>query len=67
MNEERFERIEIKITDLEDTVQELNRTVYQQQRTIGQLQAVCEALAVQLRELSARREMGPANEKPPHY
>lgn len=68
MTEERLIKIEIKMTDLEDTVQELNKTVYRQQKKIDQLQAVCESLVAHMRELSeSAREGGAGNERPPHY
>lgn len=68
MSEERLINIEMKMTDLEDTVQVLNQTVYQQQKKIDQLQAVCESLVAHVRELSeSAREGGASNERPPHY
>jgi SlyX protein len=69
MIEERLVNIEAKITFQEDQIEELNKTVYQQQQKLERLEAICEALA---RELRALAEAGgdrkaPANERPPHY
>ena len=68
MTEERLEAIEIKITDLQHTVEELNKTVYEQQKKIDHLKGVCEALIAHVKELSdSAGEIGPQNEPPPHY
>jgi SlyX protein len=68
MSEVRLETIEIKITDLEHSVQELSTTVYQQQKQIDQLRALCDSLAGYVRDLTqAGGEGGPVNERPPHY
>ncbi|BCK88364.1 protein SlyX [Sideroxyarcus emersonii] len=68
MIEERLINIETKIAFQEDQVEELNKTVYQQQQKLERLEAICEALARQVRSLSeARNEGMPANERPPHY
>lgn len=68
MNEEHLTRIETKIAFQEDQLDELNKTVYQQQQKIERLEAICEALARQVRSLAdAGNEKGAANERPPHY
>jgi SlyX protein len=68
MNEERLENIETKITFQEDQIEELNKTVYQQQQKLERLEAICEALARELRALAeAGNEGKSANERPPHY
>ncbi|OIR19602.1 protein SlyX [mine drainage metagenome] len=68
MIEERLINIETKITFQEDLIEELNKTVYQQQQKLERLEAICEALAKQVRSLSDTRNEGmPANERPPHY
>jgi len=68
MSEERLETIETKISYQEDQIEELNKTVYQQQQKLEQLQAICEALARELRALAEAGNDGKsANEKPPHY
>lgn len=68
MNEERLIAIETKLAFQEDLIEELNKTIYQQQQKIERLEAICEALARQVRELNeARNDKAPLNERPPHY
>ncbi len=69
MNDERLINIEAKITFQEDQIEELNKTVYQQQQKIERLEAICEALARQVRSLAEAGGdgKGAANERPPHY
>ncbi len=68
MIEKRLENIEAKITFQEDLIEELNKTVYQQQQKLERLEAICEALARELRALAeAGNEGKSANERPPHY
>lgn len=68
MTEERLVNIETKISFQEDQIEELNKTVYQQQQKIERLEAICEALARQVRSLAeAANEGKPGNERPPHY
>lgn len=69
MNEERLTDIETKIAFQEDQIEELNKTAYQQQQKIERLEAVCEALARQVRSMSEAGSDGrpTADERPPHY
>jgi SlyX protein len=67
MNEERLTNIETKISFQEDLIEELNKTVYQQQQKLERLEAICEALARQVRSLGEAGNDKPANERPPHY
>ena len=68
MSDERMVNIESKLTFQEDQLEELNKTVYRQQQRIEQLEAICEALARQVRALNeAGNERATANERPPHY
>ena len=69
MTEERFIAIETKLSFQEDQIDELNKTAYQQQLKIERLEAICEALAKQVRSLAEAGGdgKGPANERPPHY
>lgn len=68
MSEERLEKIESSIAYLDESVQELLVTIYQQQKKIEQLQALCEALIGQIRELAESiNEDAAGNEPPPHY
>jgi len=68
MIEERLVNIETKITFQEDLIEELNKTVYQQQQKLERLEAICDALARQVRSLAeAANENKPGYERPPHY
>lgn len=68
MNEQRLVDIESKLAFQEDHLEELNKTVFEQQQKIERLEAICEALARQMRSLAeAGNEKGAANERPPHY
>ncbi len=68
MIEKRLINIETKITFQEDLIEELNKIVYQQQLKLDRLEAICEALARQVRSLAeAGNEGKSANERPPHY
>jgi SlyX protein len=68
MIEDRLEKLETKISFQEDLVEELNKTVFQQQQKLERLQAMCEALARELRALAEAGNDGKsANERPPHY
>ncbi len=68
MSEDRLINIETKLAFQEDLIEELNKTVYQQQQKIERLEAICEALARQMRSLAeAGNEKASANERPPHY
>ena len=69
MIEERLENIETKISFQEDQIEELNKAVYQQQQKLELLEAICEALARELRALGETGNDGksPTNERPPHY
>jgi SlyX protein len=68
MSEERLISIETKITFQEYMIEELNKVVYQQQQKLEQLEKICRSLANQVHSLTeAGNEMGPINERPPHY
>lgn len=63
-NDERIEKIEIKVTYLEDYVDKLNSVILDQQKEIEILQLALERLKLQIEEdLENRGEQ----EKPPHY
>lgn len=68
MNETRLIDIETKLAYQDDLIEEMNKTLYRQQQQIERLEAICEALAGQLRALhEAGNERAPAHERPPHY
>ncbi|MFS4457660.1 SlyX family protein [Bdellovibrio sp. HCB2-146] len=66
--EKRFVDVETKVTHQEFLVEQLNEIVYQQQIKIDQLEAALTKLAKRMAQMAAgEAEIGPANEKPPHY
>lgn len=67
MTDARLTDIETKLSFQEDQIDELNKTIYRQQQQIERLEAICEALAKQVRSLNEAGEGPAANERPPHY
>lgn len=68
MTEDRFIEIETKITHQEFLIEQLNKELYEQQNKINQLETLLTTLAKRTQELSnPGLEIGPANDKPPHY
>ena len=66
--EDRLVAIETKISFQEDNIQELNNVAYRQQKKIEQLEAICNYLINQIRDLSESASEGAErHEKPPHY
>lgn len=67
--EERLIDLEIRLTRQDDLVDTLNTQVYRQQKKIDELQALCAAMAAQIRELAAHaNQRGTVvDERPPHY
>ncbi len=59
---------EIKISHQEHSIEALQCVAYEQQKAIDKMQAMINNLAKRLESDSEGRiEVGPANEKPPHY
>ena len=68
MNESRLIEIETKVLYQEDTLEQLHKVVYAQQETITKLQAALQLLTKNFHNSAGiSQEIGPANEKPPHY
>jgi SlyX protein len=67
MSEQRLIDIETKIAHQEILVSELNQVIAQQQETIDQLQAALKKFFKQFREKNLGGDIGPADQKPPHY
>lgn len=66
--EKRFVDVETKVTHQEFLVEQLNEIVYQQQIKIDQLEAALTKMAKRMAQMAVgEAEIGPANEKPPHY
>lgn len=68
MNEERLIELEIKIAHQEALIEELNQALALQQGDLTQLKASLERFFKKyLERAHLEAEIGPANEKPPHY
>lgn len=67
MSEQRFIDLETKMTHQEYLLEKLNKIVCQQQDQIDRLEETLLSLGKRLQEAQAGLEVGPANEKPPHY
>lgn len=67
--EDRFVRIETKLSFSEDLLDELNRTVFRQQQQIDRLNEVVRRMHAQLSDLRASGGSSgdPIDEVPPHY
>jgi len=68
MDEQRLIDIETKLLQQELLTEELNQVVYKQQQIIDQLEIKLAGLVRRFREASEPgNDIGPSNEKPPHY
>lgn len=65
MNDERFIAIETKIAHQEILIEELNQVIYEQQKSLDILEAQLKRLTA--RVLEGTEDIGPANQKAPHY
>ena len=65
--DERFEKIENKLSLSEDLLEELNKTVYRQQLQIEQLQREIVSLREQVRASQPEEQHDVSREVPPHY
>ena len=65
-DESRFVEIEMKLSHQEYLIEELNQVVKDQTETILRLEAGLKKLLDRNAE-SAGRQVGPGDEKPPHY
>jgi SlyX protein len=66
--EQRLIDIEIKILHQEATIEDLNKVIVEQQEKIQNLETTLSGLVKRFRDLTAEGlEVGPHNEKPPHY
>lgn len=68
MVEERLIDVETKIAHQEVQIEDLNQTIIRQQATIDLLETKITKLIERFKEVvGGTHEIGPANEKPPHY
>lgn len=66
-DETRFIDLETKIAHQEFQLEELSQVMYRQQQQIDQLEKRLQELKQRLESTGQAPEIGPANEKPPHY
>jgi SlyX protein len=66
--EEQMINLEIKIAHQEALIEELSQVLYQQQNQISKMQKTLDDLINRYKEVEKNStEIGPGNEKPPHY
>ena len=65
--DERFEKIEIKLSHAEDLLDELNKTIYHQQLQIEKLQRELVTLREQMLAALPNEARNLNDEIPPHY
>ncbi|WP_257166120.1 SlyX family protein [Bradyrhizobium sp. SRS-191] len=63
---ERIDRLEMRLTFQDDTIETLNQTITAQWREIDALKRQIARLVEQLEDAQSNAE-GPRNEPPPHY
>ncbi|MCC2678575.1 MAG: hypothetical protein K0R29_1151 [Pseudobdellovibrio sp.] len=67
-DEKRLVDLEIKIAHAEQTIEDLSEGIYRQQLQIDKLDSAIQLLTKKLQSgTSGELDIGPANEKPPHY
>jgi len=67
-DEKRLVDLEIKIAHAERTIEDLSEGIYRQQLQIDKLDNAIQLLTKKLQSgTSGELDIGPANEKPPHY
>lgn len=67
MESERVEKVEVKLSYLEETVEQLNEIVVAQQKEMAELHAHVDALKKKIAELMRNEGEEIANRRPPHY
>ena len=65
--EQKFIDLESKLAHQEFQLEELSQVLYTQQRQIDQLQKLLNDLNKKVRDGANGNEIGPADDKPPHY
>lgn len=67
-NEQRFIELETKIAHQDFLIEELNQVIYRQQKDMDVMETKLSALIKRFQDqLESAPEVGPGNEKPPHY
>ena len=65
--EQRFVDIETKLSHQEYLIDELNQVVRTQQEALDQLEKLVKTFFKRFRDGATDSEIGPGNDKPPHY
>jgi len=63
----RIDRLEMRLTEQDSTIEDLNRTVTEQWRVIDRLVRQVDALRDQVEEAAARSALRGPEPPPPHY
>lgn len=66
-DEKRFIDLEMKISHQEYQLEQLSETIYRQQQQMDQLEKKLTLLKQKLEAPQQTLDIGPANDKPPHY
>lgn len=66
-DEKRFIDLESKIAHQEFQLEELSQVLYNQQQQIDLLQKQLSQMQTRMQGITPSLDIGPANEKPPHY
>jgi SlyX protein len=67
MNEQRLIDLEIKFSHQENVIEELHRAHYKNLTAIENLEKSLKLLTERFEAATSGSDVGPANEKPPHY
>ena len=68
MSEERINHVETTLAFQEEALAELTKTVMALQNRVMQLEKTCQFLAEKLKASESKEgELGPQDERPPHY
>jgi SlyX protein len=67
MNDDRLTELEIKYAHQEQAVEQLEKTTFEQHRRLEELAQQLQRLTDKLEGLTGPGEVGPGDQKPPHY
>jgi SlyX protein len=67
MNDQYLIDLETKISHQEIAIEELKQTVFDQHNQLERLEKTLKVLTERIDSRNSGPEIGPANEKPPHY
>ncbi len=67
MSDQRFIDLEIKLSHHEQMLEDLSAVIFRQQQQLDALELQLKAVKDQIKSAKDGIEVGPADEKPPHY